>query len=609
MQNKLLAVKALADQLLAKMNLAQKVGQMTQAEYLSCSPDDVKKYHLGSVMSGAGSNPGSNTPQDWIDINDSYWMASMEQDDHHLAIPIIYGVDAIHGHNNVLGATIFPHNIGLGAANDVDLTARIAQATAKEVRATGLDWVFAPNLAVASDIHWGRTYESFSQNPDQVARYAGSIVSALQQDLIDNGVVCCVKHFVGDGGAAHGISQGDTQLSYEQLAETHIKPFYPAIDAGALAVMVSFSSWNGEKCHGHRYLITDLLKQQMNFNGLVISDMGGIDYLSDDYYSAVAKGVNAGIDMFMVPQNWRLFIEHLINHVEFGTVSMNRINDAVHRILSVKLAAGLFSAIRPKRREWVNNHDFGGDKHRALAREAVRKSLVLLKNDKFTLPLNKQANILVTGKNAHNRGHQCGGYTIDWQGVSGNEQIVCGHSIFEGISNVAPNAYYVPHNELSNNSVKSPDVAVVVIGETPYAEGLGDIRQGDDIIIEVGSQVNGEISILSPYGNSLKLSQLHPEDLDNIQFLHEKNIPVVVILVSGRPLIVNAELELASAFVAAWLPGSEGQGVSDVLFGDYNFSGKLSFSWPKNTLTQTTAGCQTQIINETLFPIGYGLRY
>jgi beta-glucosidase len=599
-------LRARVEKLLSRMTLDQKIGQMTQSERLTSSPEDIKKYHLGAVLSGGGSCPGDNHPADWVKMNDEFWAASMEQDEYHLAIPILYGIDAIHGNNNVRGATVFPHNIGLGASNDPELLTRIAKITALEILATGVEWAFAPDLAVAGDNHWGRTYESYSESPRIVSSYSGKFVSGLQQDLGDTGVIACVKHWVGDGGTKHGIDQGDTALSRKKLEQIHMSPYFPALDAGAMTVMASFSSWNGDKCHGNRYLLTDVLKTQMEFDGFIVSDWEGIDYLSDDYFLSVAKGVNAGIDMFMVPENWKKFIEHLRSHVELGTVAIERIDDAVRRILSVKFAYGLFDKPRPSERVCANHPDFGSKKHREVAREAVRKSLVLLKNQNNLLPLEKHTRILVAGKNAHNRGHQCGGFTIAWQGTCGNDDIEGGTSIWEGIQQVAPNATLSSDNSGSEADPSLHDVAIVVIGERPYAEGMGDIRDGDNVIIEAGSQIKGQMKVLEPYGKSLELATLHPEDLHTINTIVDKGTPVVAVLISGRTLLIDKELQASSAFVAAWLPGSEGQGVSDVLFGDSDFQGKLSFTWPNS---KPISDSQKESKYTTLFPFGYGLRY
>ena len=555
------------DALIGKMTLAQKVGQMVQAERVAITPEQVKAWHIGSVLSGAGSCPGDNSVAEWVTMNDRYWDASMEEDDGHLAIPILYGVDAVHGQNNVTGATIFPHNIGLGAANDPDLVERIARITAREVLATGVDWTFAPTLAVARNKQWGRTYESYSEDPGIVTSYSGRYVSGLQGDLGTDSIVACVKHWVGDGGTAHGIDQGDTSIVEEELEQLHIAPYLPALAAGALTVMVSFNSWNGEKCHGHRYLVSYVLKTRLQFGGCVISDWDGIDYLSDSYFDAIAKGVNAGIDMFMVSQHWQPFIDHLIHHVARGTVPMERIDDAVRRILGVKFAYGLFDKPRPAARYWSNHASFGSKEHREVAREAVRKSLVLLKNEADLLPLARDKRILVAGKSAHNTGHQCGGFTVAWQGTSGNEFVAGGTSIWEGIQQVAPGAVLSSDSSGAEADPEHHDVAIVVIGETPYAEGMGDIRTGEDVIVQTGSQINGLLKVLEPYGITMLLADLHPEDLQTITNITSRGVPVITVLISGRPLVTNQEMDASSAFVAAWLPGSEGLRISQAWTG------------------------------------------
>jgi beta-glucosidase len=583
------------------MTLEQKIGQMTQGERAFVTPDDVTRHHLGSILSGGGSCPGDNTPADWVAMNDAYWAASMAAAPGHLPIPLVYGVDAIHGNANVRGATVFPHNIGLGAARDPDLLERIARVTAREILATGVDWTFAPTLAVARNDRWGRTYESYAEDPEIVTSYAGRFVRGLQGDLGRDAVMGCAKHWVGDGGTTDGLDQGDTAVSRAELEHIHIAPYRAAIDAGVLTVMVSFSSWNGDKCHAHRPLITDVLKGELGFRGFVVSDWNGIDYLAPDYADGVALAVNAGIDMFMVTERWPEFIQHLTEHVRAGTVPMHRIDDAVRRILSVKHAYGLFDRPRPAERHWSDHPSFGAREHRNLAREAVRKSLVLLKNHGGILPLAKNARLLVAGRNAHNRGHQCGGFTIAWQGTGSNEAIVGGTSVWEGIRQVAPNAMLSPDGSAARPDTF--DVAIAVIGERPYAEGMGDIRTAGRP--EPGSQPRGYGQLLEPYGRTLELAALHPEDLETIRRITAAGIPVVVVLLSGRPLVVNAELEAATAFVAAWLPGSEGQGVADVLFGDDDFRGKLTFSWPKTAQENWNVGHDPYA---PLFPYGYGLQ-
>ncbi len=596
------------EHLLAQMSVDQKLGQMIQGERMSVTPDDVANHHLGSVLSGGGSCPGANRPEDWIAMADAYWAASM-RDDGRLPIPLIYGVDAIHGHANVLGATVFPHNIGLGAAHDPDLVERVAQATAREILATGVEWTFAPTLAVAQDIHWGRTYESYSSDPALVTSYAGRFVRGLQGDLGQDTVVASVKHWVGDGGTTNGVDQGNTEISEAELRAVHIAPYLEALAAGALTVMASFNSWNGVKCHGHRYLLTEVLKEELGFDGFVISDWDGADYLSPDYSVAIAMAANAGVDMFMVSADWRRCLRTLQELVANGTVPMARVDDAVRRILSVKIRYGLFERPRPAERHWSRAGGFGADAHRAVAREAVRKSLVLLKQEGDILPLSTDATILVAGKNADNRGHQCGGFTVAWQGVSGNDQIIGGTSIWEGIHAVAPQA------ELSvDGSAADPSrhtVAVVVIGERPYAEGMGDIRVVPQVgtgsarrdgpadarlgqPMGAGSGFGGITTSLPAYGTTLELARLHPEDLATIRRITAQGIPVVTVLISGRPLIVTPEMAESAAFIAAWLPGSEGQGVADVLFGDHPVQGRLSFPWPDDD-------------GATRYPIGYGL--
>ncbi len=606
------------EELMSRMNLDQKIGQMTQTERMVINPQQVKEYHIGSVLSGGGSVPGENQPNDWVEMNEAYWQASMEEDEHHLAIPLIYGVDAIHGHNNVIGATIFPHNIGLGAANDPDLIERIAKITAKEILATGVEWTFAPTLAVAKNYKWGRTYESYSENPAIVESYADRFVRGLQGDLGDDSVIACVKHWVGDGGTFNGIDQGDTRLSEKELSEIHIRPYLPALREGTLSLMVSFNSWNGEKCHGSSYLLKDVLKNELGFKGFIISDWDGIDYLSDDYSNAVEKSVNAGIDMFMVSEKWRDFIYHLRQHVQNGRVPMERIDDAVRRILYAKVKYELFEKPSPKKRKWSNHKSFGSKAHREVAREAVRKSLVLLKNEDKILPLNPGKRILVAGRNANDCGHLCGGFTVAWQGLSDSGEreylaynpfdygsvnaqshpgkIVGGTSIWEAIKKQSKNAQLSIDGKGADQD--KHDLAIVVIGEKPYAEGMGDIRWDDSEIGETIGKIEGLLKVLQPYGHSLILKHLHPEDLETIRRIREKNIPVVTVFVGGRPLVLNDELDQSNAFVSAWLPGSEGDGIADVLFGKSNFQGKLSFTWYKD---------QNQ--KEVLYPLNFGLKY
>lgn len=595
-------VETRVEELLGRMSLDQKLGQMTQAERMAITPDEVREFHIGSVLSGGGSTPGANSPADWVAMNDAYWAASMEPRPGGLpAIPILYGVDAIHGHNNVRGATVFPHNIGLGAADDPALLERIAQVTAREILATGVEWTFAPTLAVARDLRWGRTYESYGETPEIVSKYAAAFVRGLQGDLESDSVIACAKHWVGDGGTAGGIDQGETTLTEDELRTIHIAPYLPALDAGVLTVMASYNSWNGVKCHGHEYLLTQVLKRELGFSGFVISDWDGIDQLSSDPHEAIVAGANAGIDMFMVSVDWRGFLQGLKSGVEQDRIPRERIDDAVRRILRVKLAYGLFERPRPSQRSWSGHSSFGSVEHRALAREAVRKSLVLLKHEDSVLPLRRGARILVAGKNAHDRGHQCGGFTIAWQGTSGQEFVEGGTSIWEGLQEQASEAVLDP--DLAHSDPADFDVAVVVIGERPYAEGMGDIRSAERV--EPGSRPHQDRADLNPYGQTLQLAALHPEDLAVIRRVTGSGTPVVAVLISGRPLVVDEELAASSAFIAAWLPGSEGQGIADVLFGEHEFSGRLSFSWPGS---QVLYRPEDLLSSEPLFPRGHGLR-
>ena len=629
--------------LLARMTLDQKIGQITQPERQFVTPEEVTKYHIGSVLSGGGSVPGDNKPLDWIQMNDAYWAASMAETDGHLPIPIIYGIDAVHGNTNVLGAVVFPHNIGLGAANDPGLLERIAAVTAKEIAATGVDWTFAPTLAVARNDHWGRTYESYSEDPEIVSAYAPRFVKGLQGDFSPDKVIACAKHWIGDGATLHGIDQGDMCITEEELRRIHLPPYRAAVDAGVLTVMVSLSSWFGAKCHGHKFLVTDLLKRELGFEGFVISDWDGIDYLSENYGEAVVMSLNAGLDMFMITSRWKEFIALAKQNVLSGRIPLARIDDAVSRILRVKLLAGMFDKPRPAAREMSLDHSsFGSAPHREVAREAVRKSLVMLKNDNGILPLDKSARILVTGKNAHNRGHQCGGFTVAWQGVNDKQPveqgiydqadkerprnaaeptaaswgsaIINGTSIWEGIKAVAPNA--VLSETGSDADPAKHDLAIVVIGEVPYAEMLGDVRVeglAKGLIIGSGSTsdteyAGDETTLLKngSYGSHLYLHQLHPEDIATIRNVTSKGVPVVAVMICGRPLVVEAELGASKAFVVAWFPGSAGQGVADVLFGDFPMQGKLSFSWPSFDDENWNVGDPGY---NPLFPYGYGLEY
>ena len=570
------AIEARVEALLGRLRLSEKLGQMLMGERASTTPDDVRAYHLGAVLSGSGSVPGANTPADWVALNDALWAASTDAHDGRTPIPLLYAVDAVHGHANVRGATIFPHHIGLGAARDPELVERLARVCAREVLATGLDWNFAPTLAVVQNVQWGRTYESFSDDPALVAAYAEAFVRGMQGSLDDDGVLACAKHWIGDGATSEGIDQGDARLSPEALEHTHLPPYLAALRAGVQTVMVSFNSVNGIKCHEHHALLTGLLKERLGFTGLVVSDWDGVDQVSPDLDEAIVRSVNAGVDMIMCAADWRRRLAALEAGVASGAIPMARIDDAVRRILRVKVRAGLLDRVRPSERPWADSDSFGSATHRAVAREAVRRSLVLLKHDGGVLPLRPGQRLLVAGKHADDISHQCGGFSAAWQGTHGNEAIPGGTSIWEGIRTLAPDATLSVDGSAADPAVH--DVAVVVIGEMPYAEGMGDIRPGGRITPPLPG---GLFTVnLEPYGTTLELAARHPEDLATIEAIRAKGIPVVTVLLSGRPLLVDRELAASQAFVAAWLPGSEGAGVADVLFGTHDFSGVLPLAWP-----------------------------
>jgi beta-glucosidase len=586
---KLTAHDAEAKALLATMTLEEKVGQMTQAEQEKLADvRDIQTYFLGSLLSGGSSDPkAGNSLQAWTEMYDGYQKQALQT---RLKIPLLYGVDAVHGHNNVLGAVVFPHNIGLGATRDPKLVEEIERITAEEVRATGIQWSFAPCVAVARDERWGRTYESFSEDPALVAELGAAAVRGLQgRDLKDpRRVLACAKHYVGDGGtawnssphlAAQGarLDQGDTRLTEEELRRIHLAGYPAAIAAGVGSIMPSYNRWNGEKASGSKRLLTDILKTELGFEGFLISDYNALDQLPGDRRAQVKTSINAGMDMVMVPEKYKEFYAALKDLAEKGEVPMSRIDDAVLRILRVKFALGLMDAGRSPLADRSLQAQLGSPAHREVARRAVRQSLVLLKNDKKTLPLSKTSKrIVVAGKNADDIGNQCGGWTIDWQGKSG--PIVPGGTTILAALKAAARGGEVTFSKDGSGSAGA-DVAVVVVGEKPYAEFLGD---REDL-------------------------SLDKEDRAAIANVKQAGIPVVVVVVSGRPLILGEALAQADALVAAWLPGTEGQGVADVLFGDYKPTGKLSFTWPRS-MAQIPINVGDAAYDPQ-FPYGFGLTY
>ncbi|MYM94217.1 glycoside hydrolase family 3 protein [Duganella vulcania] len=594
------AMEARIAQIVAGMTLAQKVGQMTQPEIKFITPEQVREYYVGSVLNGGGSWPQGNkyaTAADWVKLADAYYDASMSTD-MKVKVPVIWGIDAMHGNSNMYGATLFPHNIGLGAARDAKLVGEMARSVARAVRATGIDWVFAPTLAVVRDDRWGRTYESFSEDPAIVKDYAGAYVKGLQGDLKSDGtVVATAKHFIGDGGTAEGKDRGENQSTMADMINIHAQGYYPALQAGVQTVMASFNSWNDVKggsdhgkMHGSKELLTDALKTKMGFDGLVVSDWNAIAEVPGCANDSCAASINAGVDMVMVPEHWKTFIANTIAQVEKGEIPMSRIDDAVTRILRVKLRAGLFDGKKPSQNVYAGKQELL--QARALARQAVRESLVLLKNNGGVLPLARGKKILVVGKSADNMANQSGGWSLTWQGTDNkNSDYPVSDTILAGIQDAAGKDNVTFSENAAGVDVSKFDAVIAVIGETPYAEGDGDI---------------------GPSG-TLRLSGRHPEDLAVLQAVAGKGKPVVTVLMSGRPLFVNDLLNLSDSFVSAWLPGTEGKGVSDVLFrkadGKVNvdFHGKLSFSWPKSA-------CQSPLnvgdaAYDPLFKYGYGLTY
>jgi beta-glucosidase len=568
-------------QLIEEMTLPEKVGQMAQVSVGAVTPAEIADHAVGSVLSGGGGNPTPNTPAAWADMVDSLVEASRGS---RPGIELIYGTDAVHGHSNVRGATMFPHSIGLGAAGSAELVASIAEATAIEMWATGARWNFAPVLAVANDLRWGRTYESFGRDPDLVGRLGASYVTGLQGLDPESGlarVLACPKHFVGDGATRWGtapridwvewwdgwgddwsIDQGDADVDEDELRTVHLAPYGPALDCGAGTVMASYSSWRGAKLHGHRPLLTDVLKGELGFDGFVVSDWMGIDQLDPDYRTCVVRAVNAGVDMVMIPFDLERFATATIGAVTDGEIGMARIDDAVRRILRAKATLGLFDEPEVERPSLAV---VGCDEHRALAREAVRRSAVLLAND-GGLPIAPGASLLVAGDAADDMGLQCGGWTIEWQGGRGS--ITPGTTLLEALRSA--HAGPVLHDAAGRfPDGQRGEVGVVVIAEEPYAEGLGD---------------RPDLALAQDYSELVRRMRSHCDR-------------VVLVVYSGRPVAIADLIAAADAVVAAWLPGTEAAGLADVLLGSHPFAGRLPQPWP-----QDAAAASVQ------FPVGHGLR-
>jgi beta-glucosidase len=569
-------------EIMSRMTLDEKIGQMTQVDMNAVKDkSDISRYAFGSMLSGGDSDPADISPKGWLQSCRDFQEYALQS---RLKIPLIYGIDAVHGHNNVDGAVVFPHNIGLGATRNASLVRKASEITAREVAGTGMHWAFAPCVAAAQNIHWGRTYESFSENPQLAGELGLAATLGLQKRLPGGlSILACPKHYAGDGGTRNGIDQGDTVVDEATLRRLHIDQYRPSIKAGAASIMVSYNSWNGQKLHGHRQLLTDVLKSELAFEGFLVSDWAAIDQLSSDYKVAIERSINAGVDMAMIPNgpgqknSYVDFIRYVKQLVAENKISQERIDDAVRRILAVKVRMGVFENPfgSPKLLEEV-----GSAAHRKVARECVRASLVLFKNEGKALPLKGNlGRIAVVGRGADNLGMQCGGWTITWQGKTG-DVTRGGTTILSGIRQLAPRGTEIAFSP-DGSDLSGATTIIAVVGEEPYAEMKGDRT---DLSLSV-------------------------DDLALLEKCRATGARVVTVLLSGRPLVLGKALDYSDAFVAAWLPGTEGQGVADVLFGRSKPTGKLPRTWPRDNgqlaLTSNEPGAE----NKALFPFGYGLTY
>ena len=586
--------EAFVESLLSKLTLEEKVGQMIQGDIGSVKPEDLKTYPLGSILAG-GSSPPLGAPDrspigPWVDSVKAY-RAAADARAGGTHIPLMFGIDSVHGNGNAVGATLFPHNSALGATRDPELIRRIGAATAQETAAAGFDWAFGPTLTVPRDDRWGRAYEGYSEDPEIVRTYAREMILGLQGAVSQGGVLqqghvaASAKHFLGDGGTHEGKDQGDTLVSEAELIRLHAQGYVPAVNAGTLTIMASFSSWNGEKMHGNKSLLTDVLKGKMGFDGFIVGDWNGHGQVAGCTPTNCAQAANAGLDMFMAPDSWKGLFDNTLAQAKSGEIPVSRIDDAVRRILRVKAKLGLFQQARPLE---GNAAVMASAEHKAIARQAVRESLVLLKNN-GVLPVKASANILVAGSGADDIGQQSGGWTLSWQGTGNTKaDFPNAQSIYSGLKETVEASGGSATLSVDGAFDKKPDVAIVVLGETPYAEGVGDIK-------------------------TLEYQPGAKTDLALLKKLKAAGVPVVAVFLSGRPLWVNPEINASDAFVAAWLPGSEGGGIADVLVGDAagkprtDFHGKLAFSWPRTagqfTLNRGDKSYAPQ------FAYGYGLTY
>ena len=584
-------------EMLKSMTLEEKVGQVIQGDISSVTPEDLLTYRLGSILNGGNSAPGGDNhtdPSAYLKLADAFYDASINPAGGAAAIPVMWGTDAVHGHSNIIGATVFPHNIGLGATRDPELIREIGKVTATEVQVTGMEWTFAPTLAVVRDDRWGRTYEGYSEDPEIARLYAGAMVEGLQgkvgtDDFLGpNHVLATAKHFFGDGSTKDGVDQGDNLSTEEEMRDIHAAGYPPAIEAGVQTVMASFNSWHGRKMHGYKEFLTDVLVDRMHFDGFVVGDWNAQGQVEGCTTTSCPKAFNAGLDMFMAADSWKGLYENTLAQVKSGEISMERLDEAVARILRVKLRYGLFDRGRPSSRPNAGKYELlGSPEHRAVARRAVRESLVLLKNNDGLLPLDPKKRILVAGDGADNFSKQTGGWTITWQGEGNTKaDFPHGQTIYDGLSDAVKAAGGEIELSATGDYDERPDAAIVVFGENPYAEFQGD-RKNLNFEDEAG--------------------------LETLKKLQAEGVPTVAVFLSGRPMYVNPEINASTAFVAAWLPGSQGGGVADVLLAkadgtvDHDFSGKLSYSWPRTPfqtpLNRGDEGYDPQ------FAYGFGLTY
>ena len=583
------------NKIISNMTLEQKVGQIIMPEINSITPEEAKIFFLGTILNGGGGYPNqikNSSIQDWKNLSKSYYEASPEVNG--IKIPILWGTDAVHGHNNVIGATIFPHNIALGATRNEKLIKKIGSAVAKEVSSTGIIWTFAPTIAVPQNDLWGRTYEGYSENPDLVTQLGKNFILGLQGEgedfLAKDFVLATAKHFLGDGGTKDGIDQGDTIVDEITLKNVHGMPYYAAIDSCAITIMASFNSWNGLKAHGNEYLLTNVLKNQMEFDGLIVGDWNGHGQVDGCEDNNCPEAFNSGVDIFMVPQDWEALYWNTLDQVKEGIISIERLDDAVSRILNVKKHLGLFDGRVPHN---YNQNYVGDSSHKLLARQAVRESLVLLKNENIMLPMNPNKNFLIIGEQSKNIENQMGGWTITWQGKTWegteitNSDFPDTDSIYQSLSKHIQNTGGNVEYSKDGSYKTKPDYVIMVYGETPYAEGFGDI-------------------------DSLNFSQINSKIIEKMSKLSNEDIPIVSLFLSGRPLVVDKELSLSDAFVSIWLPGTSVEGINDVIFTEnnninYDFAGKLPFSWPsKKSSNPLNIGDQEYF---PLYEYGYGLTY